>query len=138
MRSHRSFSLILVDAANVYAGRANRWWRDRPAAAQRLVDQASHWTQRHRVSCTLVFDPVHRKRPPTGPHDIRIVISRHRGRNAADRTILDIVRKSAEPGAICVYTSDKDLANALKPLGVTVRSAGSFRHELDDACNPFH
>ena len=41
------------------------------------------------------------------------------------------------PGAICVYTSDKNLANNLKPLGVTVRSAGSFHRELDDAINPF-
>lgn len=138
MRSHRSFALILIDAANVYAGRADRWWQDRDAAAQRLVDQTSHWTQRHRVCCTVVFDPIHRKHPPTGTHDVDIVISRHRGRNAADRTILDIARKSPEPGSICVYTSDKDLANALKPLGVTVRTAGNFRRELDEAANPFH
>ena len=137
MRSHRSFSLILADAANVYAGRGNQWWRNRDAAAQRLVDQTSHWTQRHRVSCTVVFDPLHRKRPPTGTHDVDIVISRHRGRNAADRTILDIARNASEPSSICVYTSDRYLANALKPLGVTVRSAGTFRCQFDEATNPF-
>ena len=89
------------------------------------------------ASCTLVFDPIHRKRPPAGTHDVHILISRRHGRNAADRTILDVARKSPEPGSICVYTSDKGLANALKPLGVTVRSAGSFRCKLDEATNPF-
>ena len=43
-------------------------------------------------------------------------------RAAADRTILDSIRRSREPGSIGVWTSDRNCADTLRPLGAAVNS----------------
>lgn len=46
--------MLLIDAANVVGSRPDGWWRDRPAAAARLVEQIRSATAAGRLSPPVV------------------------------------------------------------------------------------
>lgn len=101
------------------AGRSNRkkgGYRHRPRRDGHL---SSAHPSSHPVPCGRAG-----RRPSGsrgGPEGNRRICDGRR-RAAADRTILDSIRRSREPGSIGVWTSDRNFADTLRPLGAAVNS----------------
>jgi molybdopterin-guanine dinucleotide biosynthesis protein A len=114
-----------IDAMNVIGSRPDGWWRDREGAVRRLVEDVRAWAAEEPV--TVVLD--------AGPDDllgtergVRVIRAERTGRNAADDTIVALVRDV--PDAL-VVTSDAELAARVRALGARVEGAGTFRRRLD-------
>ena len=121
----------LVDAMNVIGTRPDRWWKDRPAAMLRLVDQLERWVAAEGEDVTVVFE-----RPPSPPISSPLVEIAHAprpGPNSADDEIVRLLRADPHPEQVRVVTSDHALADQVRFLNATVEPAESFRRRLDEA-----
>jgi predicted RNA-binding protein with PIN domain len=124
---------IVVDGMNVIGSRPDGWWRDRDAAARRLLGRLQHAATRSHDALTLVLDG----RPPAdvaeGVHDgVDVRYARRRGRDAADDRIVELVAADSDPASLRVVTSDRGLADRVTALGATTERAGAFLRRLDD------
>jgi predicted RNA-binding protein with PIN domain len=122
----------VVDGTNVVGSRPDGWWRDRPGAFRRLVDDLRRLTDRG-DEVTVVFDG----RPATGieegdVHGVVVRWARRAGRDAADDRIVELVEADPDPSTLRVVTSDRALAARVRALGTEVTGAGGFRCLLDD------
>ena len=122
----------VIDGMNVIGSRADGWWRDRDAAAWRLLRRLQEAAARSRDELTLVLDG----RPPAnlaeGDHDgVEVRYARRRGRDAADDRIVELVAGDTDPASLCVVTSDRDLVDRVTVLGATTEGAGAFLRRLD-------
>jgi predicted RNA-binding protein with PIN domain len=122
----------VVDGMNVIGARPDGWWRDRDGAARRLLLRLQRAATRTDDTVTLVFDG----RPPPdlaeGDHGgVDVRYARRGGRDAADDRIVELVAADADPGALRVVTSDRDLAQRVIALGATTEGAGTFLRRLD-------
>ncbi len=119
-------SILVVDGNNVIGSVADGWWRDRPAAARRLLG---------RLKClgapaTLVLD-VAQPDLPEGDHDgIAVRYATRRGRDAADDLIRSLL---AEIPDATVVTSDRALRRDVEAAGATVIGSGAFLAILESA-----
>lgn len=121
----------LVDGTNVVGSRPDGWWRDRPAAFRRLVDQLRALVERG-DEVTVVFDG----RPAPGIEEgdvggVAVRWARRRGRDAADDRIVELVGDDPDPATLEVVTSDRGLADRAGALGAEIVGAGGFRSLLD-------
>jgi hypothetical protein len=114
----------VIDASNVIGSRPDGWWRDRPAAARRLIAEIRAWAQEPVV---IVLD--------AGPDDllgiangVEVVRAPRPGRDAADDEIVRLLAASDEPSIVA--TSDAKLAERARALGARVEGAGAFRRRL--------
>ncbi|MDZ7732390.1 MAG: NYN domain-containing protein [Acidimicrobiia bacterium] len=116
----------IVDGNNVFGSRPDGWWNDRAAAARRLVEEVARWQPTDGRPVTVVFD---------GPgavttSDVEVIVTRHRGRDAADREIEELVAdRYGEDPDLVVVTSDRGLIDRLPP-GVRVVGARQFLAHL--------
>jgi 8-oxo-dGTP diphosphatase len=119
-------SILVVDGNNVIGSVANGWWRDRPAAALRLL---------RRLQCLgeqamLVLD-VAQPDLPEGDHDgIAVRYPTRRSRDAADDLIRALL---VEVPHATVVTSDRALRRDVEAAGATVIGSGAFLAILDSA-----
>jgi predicted RNA-binding protein with PIN domain len=118
----------LIDAMNVIGARPDGWWRDRDAAARRLIDELRAFADGSE-QVTVVLD--------AGPAELagregalEVVIAPRRGRDAADEEIARRLEADADPASVRVVTSDAALAARARELGATVEGAGTFRRRL--------
>jgi predicted RNA-binding protein with PIN domain len=123
----------VVDGMNVIGSRPDGWWRDRDAAARRLLARLQQAATRSHDALTLVLDG----RPPAdvgeGVHDgVEVLYARRRGRDAADDRIVELVTADSEPASLRVVTSDRELADRVTALGATTEGTGAFLRRLDD------
>jgi predicted RNA-binding protein with PIN domain len=123
---------IVIDGMNVIGSRADGWWRDRDAAAWRLLRRLQHAATRSRDALTVVLDG----RPPAdlaeGEHDgVDVRYARRPGRDAADDRIVELVAADSDPASLRVVTSDRNLADRVTALGATTEGAGAFLRRLD-------
>ena len=123
----------VVDGMNVIGSRPDGWWRDRDAAARRLLARLQEAATRSHDALTLVLDG----RPPAdaaeGVHDgVEVLYARRRGRDAADDRIVELVTADSEPASLRVVTSDRELADRVTTLGATTEGAGAFLRRLDE------
>ena len=123
----------IVDGMNVIGSRPDGWWRDRDAAARRLLARLQHAANRSHDALTLVLDG----RPPAdaaeGVDDgVEVLYARRRGRDAADDRIVELVTADSDPASLRVVTSDRELADRVTALGATTEGAGAFLRRLDD------
>jgi uncharacterized protein YaiI (UPF0178 family) len=102
----------LVDGNNVMGSRPDGWWRDRPAAMQRLVSQLEQLGE----PVTVIFDG--RPQDLDAPSDVTVEFASRAGRDAAD----DDIARAAGPG-ITVVTSDADLRRRAQEAGAEVIGA---------------
>jgi predicted RNA-binding protein with PIN domain len=125
-------TLWIVDAMNVLGARPDGWWRNRRAAVRRLVDTLARFVSASGDRVTLVVDGRPAEDLPEGEHQgVSVVYATRRGADAADDRIVELVAAAAEPGAIQVVTSDRDLQDRVRRLGAGVRGAGTWLRELD-------
>jgi nicotinic acid mononucleotide adenylyltransferase/predicted RNA-binding protein with PIN domain len=122
---------LLVDGNNVMGSRADGWWRDRPGAQRRLVDDLRNLVTRTGDAVTVVFDG----RPATGLPErddavVRVAYARRSGRDAGDDRIVEEVATAHDPSSLTVVTSDRELARRVRELGANVEGAGTLIREL--------
>ena len=116
----------VVDASNVIGSRPDGWWRDRAAAARRLVADLDRFAAATGDEVVVVLDGG---QPPVAERAEVLVASR-RGRDAADDEIVALLQDRGAGGAR-VVTSDAELARRVRALGAEVEGAGTFRRRLD-------
>ena len=127
---HGVASRIIVDGNNVIGSRPDGWWRDRPGATRRLVEQLGRWADATGHDVLVVFDGA----PPAGlsePAGVDVRFAERGGRDAADDVIASLVGHDAAPHELEVVTSDAELSARVRAHGAAVQGARGFRDALD-------
>ena len=106
----------IVDGNNVMGSRPDGWWRDRPAAMQRLVDELDGFAAGGE-EVAVVFDGRERDLQAVRVH---VAFAAH-----AD----DAIAARAGRG-VTVVTSDRELARRVAERGAAVIGAGGFLGRL--------
>lgn len=124
---------LLIDGMNVIGSRPDdRWWRDREGAMPNLVRQLRSYASASGDSATVFFDAKPFELPDdSGGSGVEVVFA-FPGPDAADDEIVEAVRTRPRVEGIRVVTSDADLTDRVRGLGVPVISSGSFRRRLDE------
>jgi predicted RNA-binding protein with PIN domain len=123
----------VVDGMNVIGSRPDGWWRDRDAAARRLLARLQHAATRSHDALTLVLDGRPPAAMPEGVHDdVEVRYARRRGRDGADDRIVELVAADSDPASLRVVTSDRELTERVTALGARTEGAGAFLRRLDD------
>ena len=123
---------VFVDGNNVMGSRPDGWWRNRAAAAQRLIaDLAS--LSRGSGAWTVVFDGA----PPddaSQPDDALCVeyAERH-GADAADDRIVELLSGLPSDAHSLVYTSDRRLRERVLALGARVEGASVLLRAIEES-----
>lgn len=129
----------IVDASNVIGSRPDGWWRDRPAALARLVDDVARWRGDTGDAVLVVADgaPSPGSPVPGVTDGVEVRYADAGGRNAADDVIVATLADEHRPGPgrpdVVVVTSDRELVRRVRAAGAEVVGAGSFRRQLDGA-----
>lgn len=123
---------LIIDGNNLFGSRPDGWWRDRGAAAGRLVTELGELHRRTGQQLTVVFDGRPDRRVAELGQQLGVVVHAARGgRDAADNAIVTIVAALPDPSAVAVVTSDRQLAQRLADRGVETITSGRFRRRLD-------
>ena len=116
----------VVDASNVIGSRPDGWWRDRPAAARRLVAELDRFAGATGEPVVVVLDGGE----PPAAERAEVVVASRRGRDGADDEIVALLQDRGADG-VRVVTSDAELVRRVRALGADVEGAGGFRRRLD-------
>ena len=134
--------VVVVDAANVVGSRPNGWWRDRAAAAARLVDSlralsTTGWPAEllelpHDLwwpSVSVVIEGDAKRMPdPPEPSDLAIV----RAPTDGDSAIVAHTASLPDPGQAIVVTADRELRRRVHAIGASVASPAALLTALDE------
>lgn len=131
--------VLVVDAANVVGSRPDGWWRDRPAAAERLADRLQLLAHRGIPAADLglphtrwwpqirlVLEGDARSAEPATP-DVIV----ERAHDDADSAILDYLGGEPAPDAVLV-TADRALAAEAERRGAQIMSPSRLWQLLDE------
>jgi predicted RNA-binding protein with PIN domain len=118
---HRRPRRWIVDGNNVMGARPDGWWRNRRAAAERLVGQVVGLERPPDVEVVLVFDGP----GPEGAGQPGISVVYAGATTSADDAILTLVQ-GAEDLPTLVFTSDAELRGRVRAAGAEVSGARSF------------
>lgn len=112
---------------NIIGTRPDGWWKDRPRARVRLVEQLDQWATAHGHVVAVVFEH------PTSIHSSAIAIHHapKAAANSADDEIVRMVCADDRPDEINVVTSDATLAERVRSAGAAVYPAAKFRELID-------
>jgi predicted RNA-binding protein with PIN domain len=129
-------TLVVVDGNNVIGARPDGWWRDRPAAARRLLDRLRAYAAAQPGPVVLVLDVPQDDVPEGDNGGVTVVYPGRRGRDAADDRIVALLHEWAAAGApgpegVEVITSDRALSARAAERGAQVTGARSFLARLD-------
>lgn len=111
-------SVLVVDAANVIGSRPTGWWRDRPGAARRFVDEVRAGVRDGRLESPVVVVLEGQARAGAdegGADGVEVVHARGEG----DDTIVAIA--TTDGGAAIVVTADRGLADRVRAVDADVR-----------------
>jgi predicted RNA-binding protein with PIN domain len=123
------FDVLVVDGFNALGSRPDGWWRDRPAAMERLVGELVTLAAELApgTAVEVCFDGRPHERVLAAAGETVAVSFAGGGANAADRVIAARVRELGAAGSSClVVSSDKRLAAAVKAGGGETVGAGGF------------
>jgi predicted RNA-binding protein with PIN domain len=122
---------IVVDGMNVIGAKPDGWWRDRDAAARRLLQRLQQAAARSGDAFTLVLDGPPLADVAEGDHEgVAVRYARRRGRDAADDRIVELVAGDPEAAELLVVTSDRDLVDRVTARGAATEGAGAFLRRL--------
>lgn len=127
-------ALLVVDGNNVMGSRPDGWWRDRRAAARRLVEGLDRWQAVHATPVLVVFDGAPGD-DVTAPARVglEVCFARRAGRDAADdRIVEEVEARFADEPDLAVATADRGLIERLPP-GVAVVRPRALLSEVDAA-----
>jgi predicted RNA-binding protein with PIN domain len=123
---------LIVDGNNVMGATADGWWRDRPAAARRLLGRVQRYAAATGEAVVLVFD-VRDPELAEGEHEgVELRYAARAGRDAGDDRIRDLLASADRAADVEVVTSDRALAASARELGASVSGAGTFLARLRD------
>jgi hypothetical protein len=119
------------DGSNVVGTAPDGWWRDRRAAARRLLDGLQCLHARTGNELILVLDVIDPDLPEGEHSGVAVRYATRRGPNAADDRIRELVA-GLDDDRLEVVTSDRALAADICPSAQVV-TATSFLSRLDEA-----
>ena len=123
-------SRVFVDGNNVMGSRPDGWWRDRAAAARRLVAEIIPLALGHGGVWTIVFDGKEPPAVPLSPDCLTVIHTGHGRRNGADDRIVELVGALPDWAASLVYTSDAKLRTRVKALRTQVVGSGTLLRQI--------
>lgn len=129
--------VVIVDGNNVIGSRPDGWWRDRAAAAHRLLARVQCHVARRGPGARVevVFDDLPSDLTEGVHLGVRVHGASRRGRNAADDRIVARVAELGGSGdavaGVEVVTSDRELADRVRTLGSSVTGARTFLERLE-------
>jgi hypothetical protein len=144
--------LIVVDAANVVGSRPDGWWRDRAAAARRLLNRLTALAaSAAQTAPTASAEAGGHGRGLMGPVEL-VVVLEGAARAAADAGVVDGVRVVHAPGSgddeivavvaeaaqadpgrpIVVVTADRGLRERVEAYGATAVGPRWLEHRLGE------
>ena len=129
-------TMYLIDGNNVIGQRARgyeNWYRDKPAARRRLLEELAELASRKRLRLAVVFDGAEDAHFPDGSGFRGVKVFYARPGSDADARIVDLVERERNRKALVVVTSDAALTRRVRVCGVRVIRAGAFRRLLDEA-----
>ena len=119
--------VLIIDAANVIGSRPTGWWRDRPGAAQRFVEQVRDGVRDGRLEQPLVVvvEGQARRGPQEGSAEgVEIVHATGEG----DDTIVSIAEARRD---VVVITADRELVRRVRAVGAEVRGPNWLLDQLE-------
>jgi predicted RNA-binding protein with PIN domain len=119
----------VVDAMNVIGSRPDGWWRDRPAAIERLVAQLDDWVAETGERVTVVLEQPPRRRLDV--ERVELAWAPRPGPNSADREIVRCLDAWLAEDEVTIVTSDRELAERACGLGAETEPAAAFRARLE-------
>jgi hypothetical protein len=117
--------VLLVDAANVVGSRPDGWWRDRPGAARRLVEQLRGALSAARVAppVVVVLEGKARHGVPTG--DAGGITVRHAAGSGDDLLVAIASDTMGTPGqSVTLVSADRELCDRARAVGADVVGPG--------------
>lgn len=110
--------MLLIDAANVVGSRPSGWWRDRPGAARRLVEQVRAATEAGRLPApvTIVLEGQARAGVEAGAADGLEVVH---ASGSGDDELVSLAGRTVD-GRVTVVTADRGLRERVRDLGAEV------------------
>ncbi|MFJ2508203.1 NUDIX domain-containing protein [Arthrobacter citreus] len=130
---------LVVDAANVMGTVPDGWWKDRAAAAERILESLAGHARSGFPAAALglgedlwypVITVVLEGRARTARETDGVEIIRAEG-SGDDAVAAAVRRLEAEGHTVSVATSDRALADTCRALGAHVTGAGDLRALLD-------
>lgn len=123
----------IIDGFNVLGARPDGWWRDRPAALARLLDDLTAWRPDGDEIIVLVDGWPRADVAERRDRGVEVRYARRSGPDGADRAIVELVAATDDPASITVVTSDAQLRTQVRAMDADVVGAGAFRSRLE-AC----
>jgi predicted RNA-binding protein with PIN domain len=123
--------IVMVDGSNVIGTVPDGWWRDRRAAARRLLARLQCLHARTGNELILVLDVVDPDLPEGEYSGVAVRYATRRGPNAADDRIRELVAE-LDDRPLEVVTSDRALAADVGQSAEVV-TAKNFLIRLDEA-----
>lgn len=125
--------MLIIDAMNVIGSRPTGWWRDRPGAIRRLVEQLQQMRRESDDAITVVVDGRPLDDLPEREHaGVLVLYAARRGPNAADDRIVEFVATHPEPETLTVVTSDRTLIARVQDLGARTAGPSHLLRRLDE------
>ncbi len=120
---------LIVDGMNVLGSRPDGWWRDRPAAMERLTRRLAAFAVRERVALAVVWDGREHARVAAAGEGIEVRFAPG-GPDAADREIVRMIRADGDPASLTAVSSDRRLRNSVRAAGAAGIGAGELLRRL--------
>jgi uncharacterized protein YaiI (UPF0178 family) len=114
----------VIDAMNVIGSRPDGWWRDRPAAIERLAGDLDRWAAGVDEVVTLVLERAPAE--PLAAEHLEVAWAPRPGPDAADEEILSRLEDWLAEDEVTIVTSDRRLAERALARGAEVEPAGAF------------
>lgn len=122
--------LLLVDAANVIGSRPDGWWRDRPGAASRLVEQLKAAVADGRLAppVTVVLEGAARRGVGEGDGPVAVL---HAAGSGDDRLVEVAGAATAAGMPVELVTADRELRRRAVAVGATCEGPRWLRRQVD-------
>ena len=115
---------VFVDGNNVMGSRPDGWWRDRNAAARRLIAELKPVARGCGGKWTIVFDGFPSVGEEAEKEDaVTVEYALRQDADAADNRIVELIAALPERTDVLVYTSDRRLRERVTALSASVQGA---------------